>query len=166
MNQTLKPETMQADLLNKMPQAETKNHLRVATITNEKSALFFLYIGKNEDSIKFLLNTTISGVIAENFENAKKLIQSENFSEQTVDVIIVDVSYNPVEFASFCTFLQTGEKAYRNIPVVYNESQLINQNISSCADVIDDIIDLPNWQFDLASKFSFLKRAKEYQHVS
>ena len=48
---------MQADLLNKVAQNEARKYLRVATITNEKSPLFFLYIGKDDTSIKFLLNT-------------------------------------------------------------------------------------------------------------
>ena len=65
---------MQADLLNKVPQDETRKYLRVATITNEKSPLFFLYVGKNDNSIKFLLITTISGVIAWDMVSANKLI--------------------------------------------------------------------------------------------
>ena len=110
---------MQPDLLNKVPGNETKNYLRVATITNEKSPLFFLYIGKDEASIKFLLNTTISGIIAENYENARKLIQSENFSD-TVDVIIIDVAYNDYDLRSFISFLKTLDPSYQKIPIIYN----------------------------------------------
>jgi lipopolysaccharide/colanic/teichoic acid biosynthesis glycosyltransferase len=156
---------MQVDLLNNVPENETRKYLRVATITNEKSPLFFLYIGKNETSIKFLLNTTISGVIAENFENARKLIQSENFTDQTVDVIIIDVAYNADELKNFEAFLKTSSKGYTSIPIIYNECHLSNQGVGSCADIIDDVIDLSNWQYDFSSKISFLKKAKEYNAV-
>lgn len=153
---------MQADLLNKLPENEARKYLRVATITNEKSPLFFLYIGKEEDSIKFLLNTTISGVIAENFENAKKLIRSENFSEQTVDVIIIDTPYQAEELKSFYHFLKNADSNYQTIPILYNEHHLPGQDPDSYTDIIDDVIDLANWQSDFSGKISFLKKAKEY----
>lgn len=152
---------MQPDLLNKVPGNETKNYLRVATITNEKSPLFFLYIGKDEASIKFLLNTTISGIIAENYENARKLIQSENFSD-TVDVIIIDVAYNDYDLRSFISFLKTLDPSYQKIPIIYNEHHLPHQEYESYCNNIDDVIDLSNWQFDFSNKISFLKKAKEY----
>lgn len=153
---------MQVDLLNNVPENETRKYLRVATITNEKSPLFFLYIGKNETSIKFLLNTTISGVIAENFENARKLIQSENFTDQTVDVIIIDVAYNADELKSFETFLKTSGKGYTSIPIIYNECHFFHQGVDSFPEIIDDVVDLSSWQYDFSSKISFLKKAKEY----
>ncbi|SHG02719.1 sugar transferase [Flavisolibacter ginsengisoli] len=153
---------MQADLLNKATQDETRKYLRVATITNEKSPLFFLYVGKNDNSIKFLLNTTISGVIAENMENAKKLIKSENFNEQTVDVIILDVPYNPGELKSFESFIRSMGKGYSSIPVIYNECQLPKDQLEFYTSIVDDVIDLSNWQFNFSSKISFLKKAKEY----
>src|SRR6476620_8027003 len=153
---------MQADLLNKVPQNETRKYLRVATITNEKSPLFFLYVGKDDTSIKFLLNTTIYGVIAENLENAKKLIKSENFNEQTVDVIILDVPYNAAELKNFDCFIRSLGKGYSSIPVIYNECQLPKEELGYYTNVVDDVIDLSKWQFDLSSKISFLKKAKEY----
>ena len=156
---------MQPDQLNKTPENKTRSYLRVATITNEKSPLFFLYIGKDEASIKFLLNTTISGVIAENFESAKKLIQSENFSEQNVDVIIIDVLYDPLALKNFHAFLSGSDSAYQTIPVIYNEHHLCGQQVQDCSPLIDDIIDLEHWQFDFASKISFLKKAKAYNKV-
>ncbi len=156
---------MQADLLNKVPQDETRKYLRVATITNEKSTLFFLYVGKNDNSIKFLLNTTISGVIAENLENAKKLIKSENFNDQTVDVIILDVPYQAGELKNFETFLKSLGKGYSSIPVIYNESQLPKEELDFYTNIVDDVIDLSNWQYDFSSKISFLKQAKEYNQA-
>jgi lipopolysaccharide/colanic/teichoic acid biosynthesis glycosyltransferase len=156
---------MQVDLLNSVPENETRKYLRVATITNERSPLFFLYIGKNDASIKFLLNTTISGVIAETFDTAKKLIQSENFNEQVVDVIIIDVSYNATELKKFETFLKSLGNGYSTIPVIYNESHLPKDYIEFFTDIIDDVVDLSNWQFDFSSKISFLKKAKEHNSV-
>ena len=156
---------MQADLLNKVLESEPKNFLRVATITNEKSSLFFLYIGNDEASIKFLLNTTISGVIAENFESTKRLIQSENFTEQVIDVIIIDVPYDSCELKEFESFLKNSGKWYGSIPIIYNANHVSKAELGSCPDIIDDIIDLHNWQFDFASKISFLKQAKSHNSI-
>lgn len=156
---------MQVDLLNKVPENEARKYLRVATITNEKSPLFFLYIGKNESSIKFLLNTTISGVIAESFENAGRLIQSENFNEQTVDVIIIDVPCSFGELKNFKASLKILGQGYDSIPVIYNECHLPKDHLEPYTDIVDDVIDLSNWQYDFSNKISFLKKAKEYSHV-
>lgn len=153
---------MQVDIINTVPESESRSYLRVATITNEKSPLFFLYIGKNETSIKFLLNTTISGVIAENFEGARKLIQSENLSEPSVDVIILDLDYNATELRNFQSFLKTCGTAYSSIPLIYNAPHLAGKEAGGCAELIDDVIDLANWQFDLTEKIAFLKKAKNY----
>jgi lipopolysaccharide/colanic/teichoic acid biosynthesis glycosyltransferase len=153
---------MQVDIINKVPGNENRSYLRVATITNEKSPLFFLYIGKDEASIKFLLTTAISGVIAENFESAKKLIRSENFNEQCVDVIIIDIDYNRADLNSFQNFLKASGKDYNSTPLIFNEQRLPMQEIHACSQIIDDVIDLTNWQFDLASKISFLKKVKAY----
>jgi lipopolysaccharide/colanic/teichoic acid biosynthesis glycosyltransferase len=152
---------MQADFINKVPENESRSYLRVATITSEKSPLFFLYIGKNESSIKFLLNTAISGIIAENFEMAKKLIQSENFSAQSVDVIILDIAYSQSGLTDFQSFLHKTRTA--SIPLVYNERHLCAQQVHGCSQLIDDIIDLEHWKFDFASKISFLKKIKAYR---
>ena len=156
---------MQVEQVNIVPEVEKKNPLRVATINNEKNALFFLYIGKDESSIKFLLNTAISGVIAENYENAKKLILSENFTGASVDVIIIDVPFVSGELKRFEYFLKTASKGCSTIPLIYNERCLSPEQASNCAQIIDDVIDLKNWQFDFSGKISFLKKAKEYNAV-
>src|SRR5215208_376760 len=156
---------MQLEILNKVPENETRKYLRVATITNEKSPLFFLYIGKDENSIKFLLNTTISGAIAENFEGARKLIQSENLNGQSIDVIIIDIAYDPVELKDFQTFLNFSGSGFNSIPLIYNEHHLLLQEKYAYSNIIDDVIDISNWQFDFTSKISFLKKSKEFTKV-
>ena len=156
---------MQVDFLNKAPQNDTRKYLRIATINKERSPFFFLYIGKDEASIKFLLNTTISGVIAENFESAKKIIQSDNFSEQIVDVIIIDLPYDAMELKNFHAFLLNADRSYQTIPVIYNEHCLPKQEMRSFSQVIDDVIDLTNGQFDFTTKISFLKKVKQYESI-
>lgn len=156
---------MQVDQLNTVLGFETKNYLRVATINNEKNSLFFLYIGKDDTSIKFLLNTSISGAIAENFENAKKIIQSENFEKGSVDVIIIDLLYNNAALKDFDGFLNSVSKGCNAIPIIYNAQCLTAEEASHCTDIVDDVIDLNNWQFDFSSKISFLKKARQYQNI-
>jgi len=153
---------MQVNSIKNVPEAERRKYLRVATINKEVAPLFFLYIGKNESSIKFLLSTAISGIIAENYTNAKKLINSENFDEHNIDVIIIDVAYSLDELRDFKLFLKNSCKKYCAIPIIYNDQYLGEPDIFSCADVVDDVINLANWQFDFSDKISFLKKIKEY----
>lgn len=154
---------MQVDRVNyTATEIEKKSHLRVAAINSDENAPFFLYVGKNETSIKYLMSNAISGVIAENFENAKKIIQSENFNAQSVDVIILDVAYNANELNRFQTFLKNAAKGCHAIPILYNEACLSNHSALECAELVDDVIDLNNFTFNLAGKISFLKKARTY----
>ena len=153
---------MQANSIKNVPEAERRKYLRVATINKEVAPLFFLYIGKNESSIKFLLSTAISGIIAENYTNAKKLIKSENFDEHNIDVIIVDLAYDLNELSDFKQFLKSCGNEHGAIPIIYNDQYLSEPDFRSCANIVDDVINLANWQFDFQGKISFLKKVKEY----
>ena len=148
-------QTEQINILN----SKQKNFLRVATLDNEKKQLFYLYIGKNEASIKFLLHPAISGVIADTYDNAKKIILSDNFNDQSVDFIVIDLPYSFSEVKSFYQFLQTSA-GYHSIPVLYNEQHFPIAQAPVCRQFIDDTIDLNNWENTLSNKISFLKKVK------
>ncbi len=152
---------MHADILNIASTPESRKYLRVATITNEQSDLFFLYIGSNEMAIKLLHASGSSGLIAENLKEAKQLVENENFSEKQIDVLLFDVPYETKEFKNFINFVRGCGKISVDTPVIYNEQQLLN--VASIPDnLIDDIINLPTWQFDLAGKIDFLRKSKNY----
>ena len=154
---------MQVNVIDNVPGGETRKCLRVATVTKEESSVFFLYIGNNENSIKFLLNTSSSGLIAENYKNAKNLIINEDFQNQGIDVIIIDMPLDAAELKSFRGFVQTSDKIDSSIPVIYNQQQLQKDDMPDIENVVDDVIDLSNWHFDFTSKVSFLKQARQYQ---
>lgn len=154
---------MQVNLIDNVPGNETRKCLRVATVTKESSSLFFLYVGNNESSIKFLLNTSSSGLIAENYKSAKNLILNEDFQNRGIDVIILDMPLDSAELTSFNSFLKSSEKLDSSVPVIYNLQQLQQADCKAVANVVDDVIDLSNWQFDFASKVSFLKQSRQYQ---
>ena len=153
---------MQVNLIDSATGSEARKCLRVATVTKEESSLFFLYIGNNETSIKFLLNTSSSGLIAENFSSAREFIMNEDFQEQGIDVIFLDVPFINSEIKEFRSFLQNSGKI-GNIPLIYNQQQLQLHDRQEVAVLVDDIIDLTNWHYDLVTKVSFLKQAKGYQ---
>ncbi|HEV7621408.1 MAG TPA: sugar transferase [Flavisolibacter sp.] len=153
---------MQVEILSSVPEVDKKRYLRVAAISSEKNGLSFLYIGTDYRPFHILSNSFYSGYSAENFTEAKKLIQSQSFINQNIDVIIVDVSYDAKEFKNFQSFLKTTDAIHYTTPVIYNECHLLNKGIELKPDMIDDIIDLSNWQFDLNKKISFLKKSKEY----
>jgi lipopolysaccharide/colanic/teichoic acid biosynthesis glycosyltransferase len=154
---------MQVNVIDNVPGSETRKCLRVATVTKEESSLFFLYIGNNENSIKFLLNTSSSGLIAENYENAKHLILNEDFNNKGIDVIIVDMPLEASELADFRNFLENSDKVDAAVPVIYNQQQLIQSDKDAIKLIVDDVIDLSNWHFDFTSKVSFLKQARQYK---
>jgi len=149
---------MQTEILKNVPQKnDLKNYLRVATISS-KTALCYLYIGTDTESLEFLNDSFSSGLNAANFDSAKKIFHSEVANR--IDVIIVDVSYNESELKEFYSFLKN--RNLNRIPIIYNDCHLLNENALKQDEAIDDIIDLRNWQYDFYSKVSFLKKSKEY----
>lgn len=146
---------MQLETLKNVPQTDLKHYLRIATISN-KTALCYLYVGTNTNSIELLSETFNSGFVVENFESAKKFFHKKEIN--AVDVIIADVSFNEKEIKSFHAFLKN--RNFASVPLVYNCHSLKEETLNS--EIIDDIIDLQNWQYDFFNKVSFLKKSKEY----
>jgi len=147
---------MQIETLPHVPSTEKKQYLRVATIAN-KTALCYLYIGDDDVCVEFLAGNFDTGISVSSLEEVKESISLMQLKE--VDVIILDVPYNEKEIRDFHSYLKNRE--LQNVPVIYNERQLKNTILQS-SDMIDDVIDLCNWQYDFSSKISFLKKAKEY----
>ncbi|MFL5809774.1 MAG: sugar transferase [Flavisolibacter sp.] len=148
---------MQVEILQSVPQTEKKQYLRVATISN-KTALCYLYIGKDETNISFLSQSFTSGFHAETFDYAKKLIRT--IDQKDIDVIIIDVSYNKKDLTDFHSFLQS--RNLLSVPVIYNDCHMRNEAALKESEYIDDVIDLCNFQYDFSSKISFLKKTKQY----
>jgi lipopolysaccharide/colanic/teichoic acid biosynthesis glycosyltransferase len=155
---------MQVEKIKDVTEIASRPSLRVATVTREESTMFFLYIGTNENSIKFLMKTSNSGLIAENYTNAKTMIMNEEFSPRGIDVIIIDLPFTPQELAGFSLFLKGSGKVGSAVPVLYTQQQIEKSKISELGSMVDDVIDLCNWQYDFNSKVSFLKETKLYQN--
>jgi lipopolysaccharide/colanic/teichoic acid biosynthesis glycosyltransferase len=155
---------MQVEKIKEVTEVASRPSLRVATVTREESNMFFLYIGTNENSIKFLLNTSSSGLIAENYTNAKTLIMNEEFSSRGIDVIIIDLPFSSQELAGFSLFLKASGKVSSAVPVIYTQEQLSKTSMADMGTMVDDVIDLNNWPYDFNSKVSFLKEIKLYHN--
>lgn len=148
---------MQVETLKNVPQNDLKNYLRVATISS-KTALCYFYIGNDANTMELLSENFNSGLTAKDYETAKKILHNKEIT--TIDVIIIDVAYNEKEIKAFYSFLKNRNLHF--IPIVYNDSDLNDETALKQNDIIDDVIDLQNWQYDFFSKISFLKKSKEY----
>ena len=151
---------MQVETLQNVPQIEKKQYLRVATISN-KTALCYFYIGTDNICVEFLSANFDSGINADTLESAKQVLKMNNLGQ--IGVIIIDVPYNEKDLRDFHSFLKNRD--LNSIPVIYNEHQVKNKSIMLENDLVDDVIDLCNWQFDFSSKISFLRKSKEYSFV-
>jgi len=146
---------MQTEILKNGPALETKPFLRVATIAN-KSALSFLYIGADSNNSLFLTDNFERGSIAASFEEAKKLLKPQSIND--IDVIFIDLPYAEKSLKEFHSFLKNRE--LESIPVIYNSQQLDAAALSKAHELIDDAINLNNWNFDFSSKVAFIRKIK------
>jgi len=148
---------MQTEILHNVPKVEKKQYLRVAAISS-KSALCFFYVGRNEKSIDFLNQSFESGFTASSLDEARQLLKPQTTAKE-VDVIILDTPYDEKEMNEFHSFLKNRELEF--IPVIYNYQHLKTIPPSRQHFIVDDVIDLSNWQFDFSNKVSFIKKIKE-----
>lgn len=147
---------MQIETLKNVPGNEQKGYLRIATISS-KTALCFFYIGADNNSLQFLMNSFKSGLTATDFEVAKLILKTEEKGK--VDAIVIDLPYSEKELKAFYFFLKN--RGLGDIPVIYNHRHLKTGTIHHQSEIIDDVIDLSNWQFDFYTKISFLKKFKQ-----
>jgi lipopolysaccharide/colanic/teichoic acid biosynthesis glycosyltransferase len=147
---------MSIETLQNVPQKEKKQYLRVATIAN-KTALCYFYIGTDSSSLHFLAQNFRNGFSADNLDEAKRSLRSGN---QEIDVLVIDVPYNEKALKEFHSFLKN--RNLQSIPVIYNDCHFLHEQTLRQNELIDDVIDLCNWQYDFSSKISFLKKSKEY----
>lgn len=140
--------------------AEKKNYLRIATDTLKNDLVFF-YIGSDNGSINSLSEYFKSGLISPTIEAAKELIRSDK-STTNIDVIILDIPYDEIGIKTLLSCMKANGVDCTT-PVIYNLHQLENAKLTLESDlIVDDIIDLNNWQYDFTTKINFLKKAKEY----
>lgn len=148
---------MSTETLKNVPQTEKKQYLRVATIAN-KTALCYFYIGNDSNSLRFLSQNFRSGFAAASLDEARLSLHAH--SQQEIDVLIIDVPYNEKALNAFYSFLKN--RNLQSIPVIYNDHHFEHEQALRQNELIDDVIDLGNWQYDFSSKISFLKKSKEY----
>ena len=148
---------MQIEKILNVKPATTRRYERVLNQPVNKASFTFLYIGKNEQNKEFLDSLFYNGFAAENFDDAVQKYQQSIY--KTVDVLFVDSVFNESELRSFRCFLQTelGE-----VPlVIYNEKYIFNKQVAyKHIEIIDDVIDLGNWQYDFSKKITFMKKEK------
>ncbi|HUQ67817.1 MAG TPA: sugar transferase, partial [Flavitalea sp.] len=152
---------MQIETLPNVPQIDKKQYLRVATIAS-KTALCYFYIGTDPSSHDILSSSFHTGFTAEDINAAKKALKMIDQNE--IDVLVIDVPYNEKELKDFQAFLRNRD--LNLIPVIYNDCHFKNKEALSQNDLIDDIIDLCNFQYDFSSKITFLKKAKQYSFTT
>ncbi len=146
---------MQTEIVLNPTANETKQYLRVATLAS-KSAHTFFYVGADLKCLQFLTESFRAGLAAETFESAKRQLQQASAAE--LDIIILDITAPDQDLTEFQSFLRN--RGLDSIPVVLNQPRSSKPGLSH--ELIDDVIDLNNWQYDFSSKVSFLKRAKQY----
>lgn len=141
---------------------ENKTYLRIVDLSDRNNFSFF-YIGTNELTIKYLSQTFKSGFSAESYEEAKGVVKSDDFLQDTPDAIFIDIPFVENELVSFNEFLLATKN--NKIPVVYNEQQLPKGGkFSKYNHLVDDVFDLFNSRVNYASKVAFLIDSKAYQY--
>lgn len=152
---------MEAKVLRNELNIDEKRYLRLATTGETKYNLSYLYLGANDMIIGFLAENFQSGLVANSFEGAKKLIHSERLIQNKVDVIFIDIMHNNSALKEFCQFLSQ-DNIYAVIPVVYNIEHIKDPaQVAEVSRIVDDVIDLSNWKYNFHTKISFLKKVKE-----
>lgn len=130
-----------------------------------KSALTFMYVGENENSLHYFSSHFKSGVFVKGFNQARLALESIALaSKENPDVVVIDIPLNKTQLESFCNFLSKRNRATR-MPVIYNEKSLSPDEMTYLKKnaLIDEITDIRSWGINFYKKVSFLKKVKN-QH--
>jgi lipopolysaccharide/colanic/teichoic acid biosynthesis glycosyltransferase len=154
---------MRNEILNTAFERAGSSHLRIATVAG-RSVYTYFYIGNDEQTIQFLSSSFTSGYTAISLQEAKYAINTQEQHGVIADVFFIDVPYDERSLAAFVKAIRTVNPQYGLVPVVYNASCFQQSGSKLRIDLIDDVIDLCNWQYDFTGKISFLKKSKEYSY--
>lgn len=133
---------------------------------NPNSSPSFFYIGRDAERIERISGLFNCGFIADHYSSAQDLLQNLNTKEHTTpDVIIIDVPYAESTLNEFVSFLRKSE-TLTLIPLLYNKKQVINGYKEELKKIklVDDIIDIDSFQYNLSDKINFLRETKVYAH--
>ena len=124
----------------------------------------FFYIGNDSQRIEALSPLFQSGYIAEHFSSAQVTLLNLFQSSETVpNVIFVDVPFVEKNLFEFISFLKQSTHL-KVTPVLYNKKHIINgyKDRLKKSKLVDDIVDLGSFQYNLIDKIGFLKEVKVY----
>ena len=128
------------------------------------SQISFFYIGNDSQRIEGLFSLFQSGFIAEHFSSAQSTLQNLYQNTETLpDVIFIDVPFVEKNLYEFISFLNQSTD-FRLTPVLYNKKHIINgyKDRLKKSKLVDDIVDLGSFQYNLLDKINFLTEAKAY----
>jgi lipopolysaccharide/colanic/teichoic acid biosynthesis glycosyltransferase len=148
-------------LENPINKFESFSYLKLDNRPYHKCAYTFLYIGQDVKMINFLFGSFRNGFVSDNFSDARFRLFSLAEQGQSPDVIVLDNTSDTFFLREFVLSLRV--KRTLNIPIIYNEKQFNGASVAfDHIDIIDDVIDLENFHFDISTKIEFLKAAKQY----
>jgi lipopolysaccharide/colanic/teichoic acid biosynthesis glycosyltransferase len=139
-----------------------------------KSEYRFLYIGRDNDLLQLLSNTFTEGSSVATFKEAQQALYKDQFLDNPVDVIFIDLHLDNKEFGKICRSIQQRKLAIE-IPIIYNQERLTSKKINITrqlhlieeSGVVDDVVDLKRNVQVLADKITFLKQVKRRTtHIS
>jgi lipopolysaccharide/colanic/teichoic acid biosynthesis glycosyltransferase len=133
-------------------------------VEGHSSAVSFLYIGNDTLRTKRISASFQYGLIAEHYFSARKVLENVVIRKDALpDVIFIDVPFSEADLAEFIGFLRESE-SFSQIPVIYSKKYVINGYKDRLRQIklVDDIICLDSYTYNLVDKINFLKESKLY----
>lgn len=144
----------------------------VSTESNRKEnydqPVSYLYIGNDAGRVERISATFQYGFVAEHYNSALNTLENLQLRNEALpDVIIIDVPFSEVKLSEFIQFLRQSP-GLGLIPVIYNRKFVVNgyKDCLKRTRLVDDMIDLDAFPFNLLEKVAFLKEARFYSTLS
>jgi lipopolysaccharide/colanic/teichoic acid biosynthesis glycosyltransferase len=146
------------------PHSFTDSNVQINSSNHNIAQLSTILIGSNSLTLTVDKNYFKPNTLLSNFTDAKHLIRMIQVDKHAIpDAIFVNTPLSMPELEDFGLFIKSFPRL-KNIPLIYCSSNVSLKDFSflKSSELVDEVVDLETFGFDLYKKISFLKKVKNH----
>lgn len=146
------------------PHSFTDSNVQINSSNHNIAQLSTILIGSSSSLLTVDKNYFKPNTLLSNFTDAKHLIRMIQIDKHAIpDAIFVNTPLSMPEFEDFGLFIKSFPRL-KNIPLIYCSSNVSLKDFSflKSSELVDEVVDLETFGFDLYKKISFLKKVKNH----
>jgi lipopolysaccharide/colanic/teichoic acid biosynthesis glycosyltransferase len=146
------------------PHSFTDSNVQINSSNHNIAQLSTILIGSSSSLLTVDKNYFKPNTLLSNFTDAKHLIRMIQIDKHAIpDAIFVNTPLSMPELEDFGLFIKSFPRL-KNIPLIYCSSNIMLKDFSflKSSELVDEVVDLETFGFELYKKISFIKKVKNH----